>query len=598
MSLFAKLIGTNLKSLKWGHLRTPGDSTVPYITTDINNVNSYVRDRYSNGLKENDLTIRGGQSGAKYASTIDSVRINKFLKDPLKGPFFLYNQVGLQKSNPLIGQSIYINPPDLESKEIADSIRHYSNGGTSTLAQISKTAYGEHIPRHGDIFSYTPGKYEDIIKLQKKGEGVESYKTNKLYNYYLNLFNDEEGIATIVDKYKGGPNSVYGLGETKIRRFVYSGNLLETNNSLIKSRNKINNFPSGSQFYTKYSLLHTDYRDNVDSRIKPQQSFEFKNDPNYDGDKGLIIQKSEYKIGRELEKPYNKIGSFTSEDQKYFNYSILTKDDTNDVDSRIKPKPSFNFNKNENIFGIKGLIIQKSEYGSNSELEKTRPYLAFKSPETLSNPYPKAVEGQKPPKTNLISRGKTAKDYEYKIKENISGEGYRSIHNNTQGMYNRDDSNILSVKFSQINPFTGGVTTSQTFSGYINGYSENYSSNWNDIKYNGRAEFLYNFVSYKKTASFNLQIPIFRPVDLVPTHDRLKELLSGLAGKYNESRLGGIITKINLGYYLDDQYCIINSLNIKIPDEASWDWDGILAHSTLLEASFNITVIDDKIPTG
>jgi hypothetical protein len=596
MSLFAKLIGTNLKSLKWGHLRTPGDSTVPYITTNINNVNSYVRDRYSNGLEKEGLTIRGGQSGAKYASTIDSVRINKFLKDPLKGPFFLYNQVGLQKSNPLIGQSIYINPPDLESKEIADSIRHYSNGGTSTLAQISKTAYGEHIPRHGDIFSYTPGKYEDIMELQKKGD--KSYEKNKLYNYYLNLFNDEEGIATIVDKYKGGPNSVYGLGETKIRRFVYSGNLLEINDSLIKSRNKINNFPSGSQFYTKYSLLHTDYRGNVDSRIKPQQSFEFKNDPNYDGDKGLIIQKSEYKIGRELEKPYNKIGSFTSEDQKYFNYSILTKDDTNDVDSRIKPKPSFNFNNNENIFGIKGLTIQKSEYGSNSELEKTRPYLAFKSPETLSNLNPKVVEGQKPPKTNLISRGKTAKLYEYKIKENISGEGYGSIHNNTQGMYNRDDSNILSVKFSQINPFTGGVTTSQTFSGYINGYSENYSSNWNDIKYNGRAEFLYNFVSYKKTASFNLQIPIFRPVDLVPTHNRLKELQSGLAGKYNESRLGGIITKINLGYYLDDQYCIINSLNIKIPDEASWDWDGILAHSTLLEASFNITVIDDKIPTG
>lgn len=594
MSLFAKLIGTNLKSLKWGHLRTPGDSTVPYITTDINNVSYYAKNRYLNGSSEDNLTIRGDKTGARYASTVDTVRINKFLKDPLKGPFFLYNQVGLQKSNPLIGQSIYINPTDPESKEIAESIRHYSNGGTSTLAQISKTAYGEHIPRHGDIFSYTPGTYNDIMKLQKKGD--KSYEKNKLYNYYLNLFNDEKGIATIVDKYKGGPNSLYGLGETKIRRFVISGNLLEINESLRISRNKINNFPSGSQFYTNFSLSSGDDINKVNSRVKPQPSFNLNK--NAFGAKGLTIQKSEYRINSQPIQPFNKIRSFEPDYQKYFNYSILTKDEINDINSRIKPKPSFNFNKNENIFGIKGLIIQKSEYGSNSELEKTRPYTEFTSPETLSNLKPKVVEGQKPPKTDLISRGRTAKLYEYKIKENISGVGKNSIHNEKQGLYNRDDSSILKVYFSQINPFTGGNITSQDFSGYINGYSENYSSNWNDIKYNGRAEFLYNFVSYKKTASFNLQIPIFRSGDLVPTHNKLKQLQDGLAGKYNDNRLGGIITKINLGYYLDDQFCIINSLNLKIPDEASWDWDGISARSTLLEASFNITVINDKIPTG
>jgi hypothetical protein len=213
-------------------------------------------------------------------------------------------------------------------------------------------------------------------------------------------------------------------------------------------------------------------------------------------------------------------------------------------------------------------------------------------------------KNQKIPGTDdLISRGRTAKLYKYNISESISSyvassESDRSKMANT-GMYGRDDSSILSVEFSQINPFSGNINTSQSFSGYINGYSENYSSNWNDIKYNGRAEFLYNFVSYKKTASFNLQIPIFRAEDLEPTHNRLKSLQNGLAGKYKESRLGGIITKIKLGYYLNNQPCIINSLNIKIPDEASWDWGiGTLAYSTLLEASFNITVIDDKIPTG
>jgi hypothetical protein len=675
MSLFAKLIGTNLKSLKWGHLRTQGDSTEPYVTTDINNVNYYVKNRYLNGSNEDNLTIRGGKIGTRYASTVDSVRINRFLTDPLKGPFFLYNQVGLQKSNPLIGQSIYINPPDIESKEIAESIRHYSNGGTSTLAQISKTAYGEHIPRHGDIFSYTPGKYEDIMELQKKGD--KSYEKNKLYNYYLNLFNIRSILnntirydngQSIIDKYDGGPNSAYGLGETKIRRFVYSGNPDKIDNSLRISYNKINNFSDEYQIYKNYSLLHTDYKGNVDSRIKPQHSFEFKNDPNYDGDKGLTIQKSELGIGRKLEKPYNKIGSFISEDIKYPNYPLLGDEKIKD---RITPQESFK--KSKNIFGIKGLISQKSKldinrkkeeishdkigefnknnikytnfsgfadfdtptgsiiydgefdinsriipqksfkpnpttsgvvfqttkYSNDTKLEKLKPYAEFKSPETLTKTS-QEVKYQKAPNLNIISRGKTSKAfYDYNIKNTISSYVTGSGKMADKGIYGRDDSNILSVEFSQINPFSGEINTSQSFSGYINGYSENYTSNWNDIKYNGRAEFLYNFVSYKKTAAFSLQIPIFRSEDLLPTHNKIKELQSGLAGKYSsDSRLGGVITRIKLGYYLNNQYCIINSINIKIPDEASWDWDGILARSTLLDASFNITVIDDKIPTG
>jgi hypothetical protein len=726
MSLFAKLIGTNLKSLKWGHLRTQGDSTEPYVTTDINNVNYYVKNRYLNGSNEDNLTIRGGKIGTRYASTVDSVRINRFLKDPLKGPFFLYNQVGLQKSNPLIGQSIYINPPDIESKEIAESIRHYSNGGTSTLAQISKTAYGEHIPRHGDIFSYTPGTYNDIMEQQKKGNNK-----NKLYNYSASLFNYTDtinGNALIIDEYNGGPNSTYGLGKTTIRRFVYSGKPKDSADSLQQSKIKINNFRSEYQKYFDYSIYKAGDETIINSRITPRPSFNFNKKINYDGTKGLTIQKSELGIGRKLEKPYNKIGSFISEDIKYPNYpsldgkdiknrikpiqpisgsfkndkglffqtssyatnsqslephvfeSIKYKDysinkagDETIINSRITPQESFKKSKNKNIFGAYGLIFQKSKldinrkkekishdkigefnknnikytnfsgfadfdtptgsiiydgefdinsriipqksfkpnpttsgvvfqttkYSNDTKLEKLKPYAEFKSPETLSKPS-QEVKYQKAPNLNVISRGKTSKAfYDYNIKNTISSYVTGSGKMADKGIYGRDDSNILSVEFSQINPFSGEINTSQSFSGYINGYSENYTSNWNDIKYNGRAEFLYNFVSYKKTVAFSLQIPIFRSEDLLPTHNKIKELQSGLAGKYSsDSRLGGVITRIKLGYYLNNQYCIINSINIKIPDEASWDWDGILARSTLLDASFNITVIDDKIPTG
>jgi hypothetical protein len=137
------------------------------------------------------------------------------------------------------------------------------------------------------------------------------------------------------------------------------------------------------------------------------------------------------------------------------------------------------------------------------------------------------------------------------------------------------------------------------FSAYVTGYSETYNSNWDDIKYNGRSEFLYAFNSYRKTATFKLMIPIFQPDELKTKHDRLKLLQKGLAGKYSNNRLGGILTRINLGYYLYGAACIINNLTVSIPDDASWDWgvDGNsnLAYAMLLEANFQITIVDDSV---
>jgi hypothetical protein len=52
-------------------------------------------------------------------------------------------------------------------------------------------------------------------------------------------------------------------------------------------------------------------------------------------------------------------------------------------------------------------------------------------------------------------------------------------------------------------------------------------------------------------------IPIFEPDELKAKHDRLKLLQKGLAGKYLNNRLGGVITRINLGYYLYGAACII-----------------------------------------
>jgi hypothetical protein len=531
MSLFNKLKDSNLKYLKWGQTGTQGDSTVPYIVTDINNVNSLIR----YGLtREDEGILRGGRIGSRNASDVDTIRIKRFLEDPLKGPFFIYKQKILQQSNP----SMETKGNDKLAEAYGGYTRFY-NDGKNTLAQVSLTASGIHIARHGENSFSTQGKYTEVMDSINFGY-FSTYIDNRLYKLYNKLFNidsggNKEGIglpyASIKNnkiEYNFEPNNSNGLGKTTIRRFTYSGLKGSIINSLDKSKNKINQFSNDYIKYTNFSSF--------------------------------------FGIGNVAE-------------------------DESDTNSRITPKKIL---KLEKVAG--GLQSQFIEYNDNNKSEKQKPYKPFEFPSTYSRKSG-LVENQKSPNTNVISRGKTSKAfYDYDIKNTISsyvkGKGKMA----KTGIYGRDDSSILEVKFTQIDPFTSKESATQTFSGYINGYNETYSSNWNDIKYNGRAEFLYNFVSHKKTASFNLQIPIFRAEDLIPTHILLKILQNGLAGKYNNNRLGGVINKIKLGYYLNNQYCIINSLNIKIPDDASWDWGiGNLAYSTLIEASFNITIIDNKI---
>lgn len=163
-----------------------------------------------------------------------------------------------------------------------------------------------------------------------------------------------------------------------------------------------------------------------------------------------------------------------------------------------------------------------------------------------------------------------------------------------ENIYSRIDSDILSVNFTLIDPFNGTDLKTANFSAYISGYSENYNSNWSDIKYNGRSEFFYVFDSYKKTASFKLQIPSFKLGDIDEQHNKLKSIQEGLAGKYLNNRLGGVITRIQLGKYLNNAPCIITSLNVTIPDQASWDIGK--QYSMLLEADFQVIVLSDNIP--
>lgn len=157
------------------------------------------------------------------------------------------------------------------------------------------------------------------------------------------------------------------------------------------------------------------------------------------------------------------------------------------------------------------------------------------------------------------------------------------------------DEDTLALKFMPLDPFTGNVLRTLKFLGYITDYSENYDSSWNNVKYAGRNENFYIFNEFKRTATVGFNIPCFNANELEQKHCDMSELASVLAGKYQDNLLlGGIITRLKVGRYINDQPGIITNLSFSPIQDSSWDLDKELAF--YLKVSFGFTLIHNFLP--
>jgi hypothetical protein len=383
-----------------------------------------------------------------------------------------------------------------------------------------------------------------------------------------------------LDQYIGGPGSRFGIGATSIRRVDFTNKLDKFN--ALQERSNVN--------AKKAYILNIEGRYGTDALFLAPNSI--KTTFNADNLK-ISLNKSKTKTDSVQNikiEPTSKV--YPPSNSKLGNQS-------NPVDSKLDAVLRSAFGTPVNV-----KIPINGETGAiNTNLTLVTSNKAYNALKTK----PTNITTPKTYQYDSISDQPTTVSHTLKTKQigsliNRTDANFEYLKNALNTVYDRKDDKIMSVSFNQLNPFTGKGLANSTFSAYISGYSEDYNSNWTDIKYNGRSEFFYTFNSFKKTASFKLQIPIFNQWELTEKHDALKKLQKSSAGAYQDNRLGGVISTIKLGYYLNYAPCIITNLKITIPNESSWDWgidnlDGDnLAYAMLLEADFSITVIGNEIP--
>ena len=639
---------TNLKSLKYGS-DTPGggNSGQPYQQVDINKVDSgFNRFRMT---KFDDGLVRGGVVGAANAAVVDTFRIGKFLKDFPKGPLFIVKQIGLQLSNPQLEHKTDFptNRPTREQgllRNVGNFISNTANKilnavgptriynlGINTLAQVPVNAFGQHIVRHG----FTPRRNDDNLYFK-----VAKYNNNEGNNRLVQLksiIGNENDIAN----YIGGPSSIYGIGKTTIRRrgdfiiidqdvtangFAVTGSLEKSKDkqliSFNNATNNIRNFVqvslrSGSIFgkeefnngFSLYSNPGNDPRTLNDQIASENDVLNTK----------WIAAGQEASASAKMRVPSSFVGA-----SKSINSSLSS----NTFPDLTSPdnKPTTLDSKTSFIYALNSTSASHA-MSASADLGLSN----------LSGPFdiPRGIDTiDRSLNQNVINYSNpTIKRYsELRNVINATNNAYKDINTRAVGV-SREQANItlknkkgieitnelknkfvrtndiypsedtMALKFVPLDPFTGQpLSNTLIFTGYITDFTENYTSNWGDVKYTGRSEKFYIFNDFTRDISVSFNVPCFNEGELEAQHCKLSELASTLAGKYkgpdsdtnNGALLGGIITRLKLGKYVNNQPGIIKNLTFSPIQDSSWDLDKQLAF--YLKVTFGFTVIHNFLP--
>lgn len=543
MSLLEKIDETKFRTLRFGNDSPYGGSSgQPYIQTDITTVDTPVNrfrlSRFDDGLS------RGGAIGRSHAATLDTIRITKFIADFPKGLLFINKQIGLQLSNPKLetkklptnrrttGQGFFQNVGNFFSNtfnqlnNILGPTRIY-NSGINTLAQIPLNAIGGHITRHGLLPTQDEStKYAKVVKENDLND------ENRLVFLKRNL-----GDSTIIDRYTGGPDSLYGIGQTIIHRYDYTG--YDNNRKLIVNKqnpiNEYDKFPNNKINYVNLLRLSQDYKitNNNINTAEPSNKPSQVDAGKYDSYQDLRneIENTIYKNGR---KPI--INGLKANEFNIIDSNTIINYPSAEILSGYSP--AYKNTQSDIIYynGVKTVTIKGSWRTMNRE--------------------------------NRIGSGKEDLINLTPIFSSVDAPGTRIKISGKE--FNVRD--LIKFRIEAVNTDNPEESDWMIFRSYITAFSDGYNPEWNNIRYLGRGENFFIYNGFNREITINFQVAALSEAEMKPMYQKLNYLASNTAPDYNsQGFMRGPFMRLTVGNYLLRQPGIIRSLSYSISKDIPWE---------------------------
>ena len=506
------------KNLPYGKDRPGGgDSGLPYITRKPG-------ERWSPDNAD-DGFIRFGAVGSAARTAADIERITKFFADAPRGPIFLSKQVGLQLCNVApeqrkgsvaqpAGTSILDNVTGLPSRINNDygTTRIY-NLGANTLAQIGVAAIGGHFYRHGlSPVMDDNDKYYAIVQDNNKynNDTVNANAGNRLIYIEDQLF---DTYKTSILNYKGGPGSVYGVGDTIINRSVDT-----IGNDSPNQTSDLNN----SFVPLKISDLAQIGRD------------------------GIFVQNT---------------GPNQTNAQSPSNTSL-----TNNTAISPDGQVSYDF-KNMDYRQIKNALYKTNlpftdyiKYNIETRIGRGNPGAPGLDRSKYWQPLPATQDT-----INMLSL----------FYASAPPQGNSSVIDLNSGntVAQKDIRDIIKFRIESIDNDNPAYSVFMVFRAFIQGdIDDTFSAEWNSYKYTGRGEKFYVYDGYTRQINLSFIIVAQTRQEMKPLYQKLNYLMSNMAPDYNSAnKMRGNIIKLTVGDYMYRQPGILTGLSIRIPQESNWE---------------------------
>ena len=523
--------------------------------------------------------VRGGIVTAIERSAQDVARLTKFYLTS-RGIGFLAKQTALQLTNPRIP----VGSTTVFGLEL-DRNRTF-NLGLNILAQAGVNFSGIHFDRSGatPVFpeedkyeryytnlSSTEVATDSIGEINRRqgitggnrlltlydsailgnGEGTPEDEKGKLGQFVQGIGNKIKELTgrggEELFAYNGGPNSLYGIGKTRILRAT------NTRTEALNTDFDFQIIEEGTPMRAGY--IPATYRGAVSS-IDIYYNRLFANNPqttslgfpssytNAFGDSGNVnnpFAPSIFaRVNGDIARMSNNLANIWNS-QGFMTYDTIMKAGISDPDSsNIRDFRSRK--RKQGVYRVPSFNYQKTTANGKKFIREQRV--------NLGNP------GQL-----KLKHGFAYNVYDERTVDKINALDVIRVKDGafTDQRY-RD---LIRFRIEAVDADKPTESDVMVFRAFLDDYSDNFNATWNNFTYNGRGEELYTYQGFKRDVSFSFKIAAQSRHEMIPLYRKLNFLVSQTAPDYKGTRMRGNFVKVTIGSLLDRTPGIINSVNLK-----------------------------------
>jgi hypothetical protein len=139
------------------------------------------------------------------------------------------------------------------------------------------------------------------------------------------------------------------------------------------------------------------------------------------------------------------------------------------------------------------------------------------------------------------------------------------------------------------------------FRAYLTQFSDSTDAKWNNVSYTGRGEDFYIYGGYSRKINIGFKVAALSAEEMKPMYQKLNYLMGNVMPIYTNNLMRGPFVRMTVGNWLNNQDGILNNVSYTIPQDSPWEiglnnsvYTGSLVLPHIVEVQMTFTPIGSQ----